>query len=349
MATIEAAAHQQLSKLYHLDTTLRISIGRKKIVILSDLHLGNGGGADDFVHNEHIFRGMMQFYMENGYMFILAGDIEEFWQFSLKEIIKRYDNLVYSKFREMDSKKVCRIYGNHDIDWMLPDDPLRKYPKEITQPMEAVILKIKEGYPNILICHGHQGSEESDRFSKFSRFFVKMFRYVEPLAKRIGFYKNPSAPTSSITKDYERIFYRWGKENSTFIICGHSHRAIFASQNYSDILKQQIRTLQEQNKLLHADKHQLERNVTEIEALMARLNHEKERGRDINSLEESGEPLPLYFNTGCGLYKNGITSIEITQQDISLIKWQKNNNQIERIVYNQSSWADLIKNIQIDK
>lgn len=39
-----------------------------------------------------------------------------------------------------------------------------------------------------------------------------------------------------------------------------------------------------------------------------------------------GEPLPCYFNTGSGLYRKGITNIEIKRDKIRLIKWKSDNS-----------------------
>ena len=44
-------------------------------------------------------------------------------------------------------------------------------------------------------------------------------------------------------------------------------------------------------------------------------------GRHSNQLSTTGKPLPCYFNTGCGHFRNGITNIEIEGDKIRLIKW----------------------------
>jgi hypothetical protein len=40
----------------------------------------------------------------------------------------------------------------------------------------------------------------------------------------------------------------------------------------------------------------------------------------IKPVERAGEPLPCYFNTGCALYTDGITAIEISDREIRLVK-----------------------------
>ena len=62
-----------------------------------------------------------------------------------------------------------------------------------------------------------------------------------------------------------------------------------------------------------------------IGKLRSKLINEKKRDRKYNRITAKGkEPLPCYFNTGCGLFKNGITNIEIEGDIIRLIKWEKN-------------------------
>jgi len=49
-------------------------------------------------------------------------------------------------------------------------------------------------------------------------------------------------------------------------------------------------------------------------------------GRHYNRLSTTGKPLPCYFNTGCGHFRNGITNIEIEGDKIRLIKWKRNKS-----------------------
>jgi len=41
-----------------------------------------------------------------------------------------------------------------------------------------------------------------------------------------------------------------------------------------------------------------------------------------------GKPEGVYFNCGCGLYKRGITALEIQGVTIRLVKWEKRGRKV---------------------
>lgn len=69
-----------LERLY--DKVQQINItDDDKFVIFSDIHLGNRGRKDDFLHNSELFiRVLKEHYLEKGYKLILNGDIRGFIQ-----------------------------------------------------------------------------------------------------------------------------------------------------------------------------------------------------------------------------------------------------------------------------
>ncbi|MBA4397330.1 MAG: hypothetical protein C0394_08110 [Syntrophus sp. (in: bacteria)] len=48
-----------------------------KLIVMSDMHRGDGTGADDFAQNSLIYRCALQYYLENGFTYIELGDAEE--------------------------------------------------------------------------------------------------------------------------------------------------------------------------------------------------------------------------------------------------------------------------------
>jgi UDP-2,3-diacylglucosamine pyrophosphatase LpxH len=247
-------------------------------VLISDTHLGNGSGADDFHNNESALLKALDYYMEKQFRLILLGDIEEFWQFDLNEIKKRYENTVYSRIRKFPQEHITRLFGNHDYEWGGFIDPISENAASSAAP-EALKLVDNRGTVRILLVHGHQGSIESDKFSWFSRFWVHVFRYVEPLAVKLGLYSTTSATKSQISKDYERTFYQWAKQNKLMIICGHSHRAIFASKSYAENLEEKIALLKAENAKIDVTHSRRLEIVRELHALKKELNDEKAKGR----------------------------------------------------------------------
>jgi hypothetical protein len=47
---------------------------------MSDMHRGNGTGADDFAHNSLLYKCALGYYLENDFTYIELGDAEELWE-----------------------------------------------------------------------------------------------------------------------------------------------------------------------------------------------------------------------------------------------------------------------------
>ena len=324
MAQDRELTFKRLSCLWEDDSISVLKTKNFKYVILSDLHFGDGGPADDFRDNIEPMKRLLTHYLENNYRIILLGDIEELWQFDLDMIRKEYDEEIYSLFRKFETERIMRVFGNHDKDWASPPDPTTKDPTLKKGASEALKMLDVNGDCRILLVHGHQGSLDADKYSWISKFLVrKIYKKIEFIIKSSKLYKNPSATKSQVIKDYERIMYAWAKENKLILICGHSHRAIFASTSYTERLENEIAELRSENKA-HKDDHKLvKENKKKIKKKKKKLKEEKKRGRDIDPIEPDQKPLPCYFNTGCGLFTKGITCLEIENDEIRLVKWHK--------------------------
>jgi len=308
-----------------------------KYAVFSDLHLGDGGKADKFLHNHETLEYALNYYKEQGYAVILLGDIEELWQFDLPRIRDRYDSTIYAILRSFPPGKLHRVYGNHDKDWAGLRDPISKR-KTVFGAPEGILLN-----DDILLVHGHQGEKMSDQRAWFSRFWIRLFKIIEPTLTKFG-YKNYSATESQIPRDRERIYYQWAKANRVFLICGHTHRAIFASRSYYNWLKEQLR-------LKRPPLRQYSDDIKDRGALITEFLKERNMGRNINALEPDGkDPLPCYFNTGCGLYRHGLTNLEIEKDKIRLVKWRNdrslalNHRRIK--LWRDGHWAEFRKELR---
>jgi predicted phosphodiesterase len=318
----------------------------KKYAILSDMHLGDGGDADDFQANEPVLLAALDHYREQGYTLLLLGDIEELWQFDLRKIVERYGSTVYSKIRGFGDERVYRVFGNHDHEWGGYEDPTKGSSKQPGLADEALKLKDGNGDTRLLLMHGHQGSIESDKYAWFSRFFVRLFKAVEPVAKLTGLYGHGSATKSQVTKDYERTLYAWAKRNKVILMCGHSHRAIFASKSYADMLLDEMAGLRAKNAMRGTHESTRRDNFRKIARLEREYEDEKEKGRVIEPPDPGAELLPCYFNCGCGLYTDGITTIEIADDKIKLVKWDRDDEGAPRFqVYNEGDLTDFVKQV----
>ncbi len=85
---------KRLASLYETAPTVPLS-EREKWVIVSDLHMGNGKGGDDFRINADLFANALEkHYLRHGFGLVLNGDVEELLRFSRKAIARsRKENL----------------------------------------------------------------------------------------------------------------------------------------------------------------------------------------------------------------------------------------------------------------
>jgi len=102
-------------------------------------------------------------YRGAGSKLILAGDVEDLWQFAVPEVAARYGESVYRAMTEFGDEKTFRIFGNHDSDWRILPDPAKKAPYRPAEPAEALKMKDAGGAVRVLVVHGHQGSLDADR------------------------------------------------------------------------------------------------------------------------------------------------------------------------------------------
>jgi UDP-2,3-diacylglucosamine pyrophosphatase LpxH len=312
---------EKLDDLWASKSILSLPTKGQRFVLFSDIHLGDGGKADDFFRNRSALQAALQHYRQEGYTLVLLGDIEELWQFDLADIVRVYEESIYRQMRAFGDERRIRIFGNHDLEWGGLIDPTRNHFPEHAFAPEALKLQDGEGKERFLLVHGHQGSLESDTYIWFSRFFVRLYSNLESILRILGIIRNPSAAKSQIARGYERVFYTWAKRNRAVVICGHSHRAIFAARSYAERLREEIaadRARAQTSELSAVDKKDLQER---IETNLHKLAEEKRKGRLIDPLDPDTVPLPCYFNTGCGLYNEGVTSIEIDDDDIRLVKW----------------------------
>lgn len=319
----------------------------KKFAIFSDTHFGNGGEADDFYGNREALVNALRYYKENDFALILLGDIEELWQFDLEDISNCYADTIYSKIQAFGDARLYRVFGNHDREWGGWIDPIKSPGKITGFAEEAIKLRDTNGEVHLLLVHGHQGSIDSDKYSWFSRFFVRIFSSIEFMVKYIGAYGQTSATKSQVAKDYERTLYSWAKSRKVMLLCGHSHRAIFASKSHSERLSQEIADLQADNLMAGTHKTTRVNNLAKIDTLQVRLEDEKNKGRVIDPVETDSTTLPCYFNSGCGLYTDGMTALEIEGDTIRLVKWSKYSLSVDpREIFQKGKISEFVEQIQ---
>jgi len=275
-----------------------------KLVCMSDMHRGDGSGADDFAQNSLIYRCALEHYLESGFTYVELGDAEELWENDNFDQIYITHTSIYellAKFHDPDPVKTryLKVWGNHDLYWKDNEAVYRTLFPGI-EIYEGLVLEtgLREGggaafgedaVGAILLIHGHQADTKcSGEIAVFSKFFVHNFW---PDLQRCGV-KDPTraALNPGLCNEVDKRLHEWASRNDqgiAAIIAGHTHRAVF--ENLS---------------------------LTERRYLESKVK--------TDGIKIKNQPDGSYFNTGSCVHSLCITGIEITFENgpqLRLIKW----------------------------
>jgi hypothetical protein len=341
---------QKFSRLYRraLEPENRIPFTPQsdRIVLFSDHHKGDRSGADDFDKNSEVYGAALDFYAEEGFRLLVLGDSEELWENTYARVKRHYRGLIEREIELAlcgpDHRKI-RIWGNHDKEltlWRLRNriagdegDPLHG-----ADLRESVCLG-----PDIFLIHGHQGRFFEDKAWRVSRWANQfIWRSIQRLL-RIGI----DGPVENVTirEGLEMRYYRWAESQRVLLICGHTHRAVFASLTRYDRLDREVRDLRRTRaEAPPALQPELARQIRDREGDMARIRN-RHGGKPPRSFARSAAAaLPCYFNAGCCGYTNGITCIEIDRGEIRLVKWSR--DPLGRTVLVRDDLAEILRRIK---
>jgi hypothetical protein len=287
---------------------------RDRLVVFSDLHVGNRGRGDDFLKNAELFmRVLEQHYLAQGYTLILNGDIEELLRFSPGEIESRWPDLYALFGRFHDARRLYKIVGNHDIALPLS----KKYPFS-----EILLdgLKIRHKDDVLFLFHGHQASGFQTRFN------VLVGLTLRYLARPLGI-KNYSVSRSNFRKyRTERRVYAFSQADRIASVVGHTHRPLFESLSKVDSLRFRIEQLCRQyTKAGPREKRRLTEDIHRHKRELEQIYRRKGEPVSRRSIYNSRLLIPCLFNSGCCIGKRGITAIELQDEEIALVHWFDKN------------------------
>jgi predicted phosphodiesterase len=298
-----------LQRLY--DKAPRVALDpADRILILSDLHLGDGGPRDDFRQNAGLVRDVLRdYYLEAGYSLVLNGDIEELQRFSYARIRAHWEPL-FSLFEEFRRRKTLyKILGNHD-------QGLRSVAEKSDSDrlLDGVCFTFHGD--TIFLFHGHQATIFFERFNDVSGFFL---RHV---ANRL---RIPNAPVRyESRKKYltEHRVYAFSSSRKVVSIIGHTHRPLFESLSKIDTLRFRIEQLcRDYPSVSPRARAAIETAIAAYRGELSRL-WEKDRENGLrSSLYNEQISIPCLFNSGCGIGKRGVTALEIADGEIALVHW----------------------------
>lgn len=185
-----------------------------KIVLISDVHRGNGGYEDSLRLNENIYKAALNYYYKNGYILIEVGDGDELWKNkNIKDIAYNYND-VFKILNEFNKeKRLYLLYGNHDMiksgqEFLLKQKKVynnigNNFPSEMIDLYselkfyECAVLNYLPLNKKILAFHGHQVDTINCELWKVSRFLV---RYLWRFLEGVGGMKAPTSPASNYDK-----------------------------------------------------------------------------------------------------------------------------------------------------
>lgn len=287
--------------VYELDSESRI-------IIFSDIHMGDGGDSDDFRSNAKIYLKILKCYYRKKFILILLGDIEELWEDNLDEVALTYKDIFKLHHRFDVKGRLIRVVGNHDI-FLEEKSYVKKMAMRIkkkgtpelieTLPFPPILQGLRlvfEGQ-EFFLFHGHQLDYMSNALWKISRFVVRYFWKPIQIILRVS-----SSSPSKIHRRRNKLeekYYHWAERRGKIVICGHTHRAMFAS----------------------------------------RVGKEEGGPRKISERIQK----PIYFNTGCGIYTDyRITGIEINREKMSLLSFHIEGERLRRDILASASLQEIV-------
>ena len=300
---------QKLDRLFKKAPVLQLQ-AEDKLVIFSDLHLGDGGGNDDFKKNGDLFlAAMRRYYLEKRFTLVLNGDIEELARFRLKRITARWAE-VYRVWAEFAARgSLVKLVGNHDLVL------LRRHARDLPFPVSEA-LKICLGDKSLFVLHGHQTSHLNWFFQNLGILFLRW------LLRPLGIGNYTVAHSSRRRFHVEQRVYGFAREKKLMALIGHTHRPLFESLSRLETLKIEIENLCRQYpQSAAADRRELEQKLARLKAEFVKLQQGDRRERSAENLYHDGPLLPCLFNSGCGIGRHGITAIEIVGGRVALVYW----------------------------
>jgi len=280
-----------------------------KILVLSDLHLGNGGGRDDFLHNRDLaLASLGRFYLPGGWKLVLNGDIEDLSKFDFAPIRGAWTELYDILDAFHAEGRLRRIVGNHDLGLVLEkDNPYPALPS----------LRYEWGGRRLLLFHGHQASGYYLRHGDLQDFALRW------IARPLGIRNGSVAGDSRKRYKTERRIYRAARILGLVAIAGHTHRPLFESRSKWDSLRFTIEALIEEFSEATDDRRDEIRDLVAVyREELERMKRRDRRLDKLRSLYDEGSLLvPCYFNSGSGTGRNGFTALEIADSGIGLVHW----------------------------
>ena len=307
------AVFKSLSKLHNSAAknnkrvcTLTIDIAKDKFIIFSDQHKGNRDSGDDFTTNEPNYLAALQYYRQQNFSFINMGDSEELWKYKPEQIMPT-NQKAFAAEASFQPNNYYKTFGNHDLIWKNKWDTGHYLKGHFAMP-----LPIYEGIILKLTSSNQPlnifctHGHQGDKMSDNNAFSTWVVSHLwAPVQRYLQINVNTPSKDDSLRNKHNKLMYEWSSKRKNIL-------------------------------LITGHTHQ------PVFASGKYSNHPS------NNIErDDNEKLkPSYFNTGCCCFNDGdITGIEIEGGCIRLIKWLTENNVSSKIILEEISFDNLLKDL----
>lgn len=229
---------KRISKVFESAEEIPID-DSSRIVLMSDVHRGDGSWADDFSKNQNLYYAALNHYYKENYSYIEIGDGDELWKNKkLSDIIHVHNDVFLLLAKFFNEGRLYLIFGNHDMVkrntkfannnlYQNYDEQEKKYIPlfENIKLHEGLVLSHSLTGQKILLIHGHQVSLLDYEMWWLSRFLV---RYLWRPLELFGVNDPTSTAKNYHKKDaVERKLTEWVTREKHMLIAGHTHRPMF--------------------------------------------------------------------------------------------------------------------------
>jgi len=193
---------------------------RTRYILMSDCHRGTGMSYDNFLKNQHLFFAALNYYYDQGFHYIELGDGEELWENREYQLIRDCHSDVYWMFSRFEKEcRICRLYGNHDMELKKDKDRI-----------PGLILENRQQGQKIWLTHGHQADWLNSSGWRLSRFLV---RYIWKPLEQFGVL-DPTSAARNYKKAgcTEQHLIQYAQKRGRLLITGHTHRPRLPERKY---------------------------------------------------------------------------------------------------------------------
>ena len=210
-----------------------------RIILMSDVHRGDGSWSDDFSKNQNLYFAALTHYYHENYTYIEIGDGDELWKYkNLSDIIYVHSDVFWLLSKFFKENRLYLIFGNHDMVkrddkfvknslYQFFDEQEKKYLPlfENIKVHEGLVLRHTVTDQKICLIHGHQASFLDYDMWKVRRFLV---RYLWRPLELFGV-NDPTTPAKNYDKKdaIEKKLTEWVRREKHMLIAGHTHRPMF--------------------------------------------------------------------------------------------------------------------------